>query len=59
MVKVVDEAIPAIPIPIPAVIPRPTSRGINSIALFDCVCCQRYGERLVVRNNSHLGSEES
>ena len=38
MVKVVDEAIPAIPIPIPAVIPRPTSRGINSMALFDCVC---------------------
>ena len=39
--KVVDEAIPPIPIPIPAVIPRPTSRGINWIALFDHVCAAR------------------
>ena len=38
MVKVVDEAIPAIPMPVPAMIPRPTNRGINSVALFDCVC---------------------
>ena len=37
----VDEAIPRIPKPIPAVIPRPTSRGINWMALFDHVYAAR------------------
>ena len=41
MVKVVDEAIPAIPIPIPAVIPRLASRGINWMTLFDRICAAR------------------
>ena len=57
----VDEANPRIPIPMPAVIPRPTSRGINWMSLFDRVCAarERYGASLVVRDNIHLGSEES
>ena len=39
--QVVDEAIPPIPIPIPAGIPRPTSRGINWMALFGRICAAR------------------
>jgi len=58
---VVDEVISPIPIPIPAMISRPTSRGINWMSLFDRVCAarERYGASLVVRDNIHLGSEES
>ena len=41
----VDEAVPPIPIPIPAMIPRPSSRDINWVALFDHV----YAARGVVR----------
>ena len=36
-----DEVIPPIPITIPATIPRPTSKGINWMALFDCVYTAR------------------
>ena len=39
--KVADEAIRPVPIPIPAIIPRPNSRGINWMALFDHVCAAR------------------
>ena len=40
--KVADEAILPVPLPTPAVIPRPTSRGINWTALFDyCICAAR------------------
>ena len=39
--KVVDEAILPIPMPIPAVIPRLTSRDINWVALFDHGCAVR------------------
>ena len=37
----VDETIPPIPKPIPAVIPTPTSRGINWMTLFDHICAIR------------------
>ena len=37
----VDEAIPPIHKAISALIPRPTSRGINWMALFDLVCAAR------------------
>lgn len=36
-----DEAILPIPVPIPAVIPKPISRGLNWMALFDCVDAAR------------------
>ena len=41
MVKVADEAILPTPIPIPAIIPRLTNRGMNRMALFNRVCAAR------------------
>ena len=37
----IDEAIPSIPIPISAIIHRPTSRGRNWMAVFDHVYAAR------------------
>ena len=55
----VDEAIPPIPVPVPAVIPRPPSRGINWMALFDRACAVTGTVSLIIRASIYLGSEES